>query len=356
MRKIQINLDDNSYNIYIEKNIIHNIGNYLNERFKGKKVSVITDYNVENLHGKALMQSLNEKGFKTQIISIKPGEASKSLESLQAIYKSLSDFRISREDLIITFGGGVVGDLGGYAAATYLRGIPYIGVPTTLLAQVDSSIGGKVAIDLPWGKNLVGSFYHPKAVFIDPQLLRTLNKKFLHDGLAEVIKYGCIKNENIISKLLIYKDDDELLNDIEEIIYACCSIKKSMVEMDEKDFGERMLLNFGHTLGHAIEKYYDYKRFTHGEAVGIGMYCMTQNCEVLHITEKNTSTLIKQVLQKYELPYEAAGMDESKIFDSITLDKKSNGDTINLVMLRKIGEGFIKNISIKDIDNYIDIE
>lgn len=300
-----------------------------------------------------LNEAITENGFTNKIISVKPGEESKSLNTLQEIYKELSNFKIKRDDLIITFGGGVVGDLGGFAASTYLRGIQYVQVPTSLLAQVDSSIGGKVAVDLPWGKNLVGSFYHPAAVFMDPEFLKTLNKKYLHDGLAEVIKYGFIRDKNIIDKLMKFENDMELSENIEDIIYACCGIKKSVVEIDEKDFGERMLLNFGHTLGHAIEKDFNYKKYTHGEAVGIGMYCITRKSEQMGITDKGTSELIKTVLKKYELPYEMPEVNRQDIFDTIALDKKSSSEGINLILLKKTGEAFIRMTQINELGNYI---
>lgn len=353
MRILNIRHNNGNYNIYIEKNILSELGRYLKENFNNKKVAVITDHNLEGLYGNILSKTINENRCMTRVIAFKPGEESKSFNTLQEIYKQLSDFKIKREDLIITLGGGVVGDLGGFAASTYLRGIRYIQIPTSLLAQVDSSVGGKVAVDLPWGKNLVGSFYHPLAVFIDPKFLQTLNKRFLHDGLAEVIKYGCISDKSIIDKLLNYRDDDELLEHIEEIIYTCCNIKKSLVEIDENDFGERMLLNFGHTLGHAIERYFEYKRYTHGEAVAIGMAHISRKSESKGITEEDTSSLIERVLKKYELPYEMPEVNRENILDAASLDKKSSGEGINLILLKKAGKAFIKKVSTDELNSYI---
>lgn len=353
MKMLEINLKDNSYNIYIERNILSRVGEYLKENYSSKKIAIITDSNLEKLYGELLKKIIEEKGFNTKIISVKPGEESKSIDTLKEVYNEFSRFKLGREDLIITFGGGVVGDLGGFAASTYLRGVPYIQVPTSLLAQVDSSIGGKVAVDLPWGKNLVGSFYHPKAVFIDPEMLKTLDKKFLSDGLAEVIKYGCIRDESIIHELMNYTNDEDLLDNIDPLIFKCCSIKKSVVEVDEKDFGERMLLNFGHTLGHIVEKYYNYKEYTHGEAVAIGMAEITRKSEKLHITEKGTSKCIEEVLRKYELPYNAPSMNSEEVFNTIVLDKKSSGESINLIMLKKIGEGVIRKVKINELEHYI---
>jgi 3-dehydroquinate synthase len=353
MKTLSINLTNKNYTIFIKRDIFNEIGNYLNNNFNGNKIAIITDFNLRDLYSDVLLKIIKKAGFDSKLIAIKPGEESKTMSCLQQVYTQLSSFKIGRGDLIFTLGGGVVGDLGGYAASTYLRGIPYIQIPTSLLAQVDSSIGGKVAVDLPEGKNLVGNFYHPNAVFIDPNILKTLDKRFLHDGLAEVIKYGCIKEKSILDKLLSYKNDTELLDNIEEIIYMCCKIKKSVVEIDEKDFGERMLLNFGHTLGHAIEKYYNYKKYTHGEAVGIGMLETTKKSEQLEITREETSSLIEKLLIKYNLPSQLPEMNTLDLLDTIALDKKNCGESINLILLKTLGSGFIKKIKLKDISLYI---
>ncbi|MBC2582017.1 3-dehydroquinate synthase [Clostridium sp. DJ247] len=353
MKTLEVKLKDKNYNIYIEKNILKQVGKYLSETYKGRKIAIITDHNLERLYGDTIRNVLEESGFNVNIISIKPGEESKSIDTLQEVYKKLCEFKIVRKDLIIALGGGVVGDLSGFAASTYLRGIPYIQIPTSLLAQVDSSVGGKVAVDLPWGKNLVGSFYHPDAVFIDPEVLKTLDKRFFYDGLAEVIKYGFIRDKNIIDKLMNYKNDEELLENIEEIIYTCCNIKKTIVEADEKDFGDRMLLNFGHTLGHAVEKYFNFKNYTHGEAVAIGMVQITKKSEELQITEKGASECIIQVLKKYNLPYEMPLMDREAVIDTLTLDKKNIGEHINLIVLKNIGEAVIEKIKTNEVEKYI---
>lgn len=353
MKNINVKYQNGNYNICIKENILNEIVNYLKNNFKDKKITVITDNNLQRIYGEVIKKTIKKNEFECHIIKIIPGEESKSLDTLKYIYKKLSDFKMTREDVIITFGGGVVGDTGGFAAATYLRGVRYIEVPTSLLAQVDSSIGGKVAIDMPWGKNLAGSFYNPSAVFIDPKFLNTLEKRYLHDGLAEVIKYGCISGKSIIEKLLAFKNDEELLESIEDIIYTCCTIKKHAVEADEKDFGERMLLNFGHTLGHAIERYFEYKKYTHGEAVGIGMVTITRKSENIGITEKGTSDVIEKVLKKYELPYEMPHADRKSILDAVAIDKKNSGNSIKLILLKKLGEAFIKKVRIDEAEQYI---
>ena len=221
-----------------------------------------------------------------------------------------------------------------------------------MLAQIDSSVGGKVAVDLPAGKNLVGSFYQPLGVFIDPDLLGTLPKRYLHDGLAEAIKYGCIRSSGLFTKLQHIKDDEELLSEIEAIIQECCSIKARIVEMDEFDTGERMLLNFGHTIGHAVEKYFNYETFTHGEGVGIGMVALTEQTEQLGITAKGSAKLIREVLKRYGLPTEAV-MAKDEVLRTIALDKKKMGGTITLIVLDKSGQARLMKIPCEELASSI---
>ena len=202
---------------------------------------------------------------------------------------------------------------------------------------MDSSVGGKVGVDLSKGKNLVGSFYHPKKVIIDPEVLETLSDRVFNDGMAEVIKYGCIKDKDFFDKLFEYKNKEDVMNNIEYIIHNCCKIKKEVVEKDEKDTGERMLLNFGHTIGHAIEQYYNYNKYTHGEAVAIGMYEITKISEASGETKTGTAEVIKNILIKYGLPYEL-DIDINEIKDTISLDKKNINNKLNLIFISKIGE------------------
>ena len=313
MRELKISLGENSYSILIEKGLISSIGKKISEIYNGKKVAVVTDKNVDKFYGDKIVSQLESSGFNVKKIVLNPGEKSKSVEVLLNTYDELLDFNITRGDLIIALGGGVVGDLTGFAAATLLRGIPYIQIPTSLLAQIDSSIGGKVAVDLNRGKNLVGNFYHPKAVFIDPNMLKTLDERFFYDGMAEVIKYGCIRDEQLFYNLLNYNKHEELIENMEHIIYSCCNIKREIVERDEKDTGERMLLNFGHTIGHAIEKYFNFEKYTHGEAVALGMYAITKKSEEMKLTKEGTFNLIKDILTKYNLKYDIHLEDKESI-------------------------------------------
>ena len=340
-KKLFVDLKENSYNILIEKGLLNKLGEELKNIYFGEKIFIITDENVDKYYGSKVKDELDKIGYKTRKMVLAPGEKTKSFSTLPSIYNELLDFKLTRKELIITLGGGVIGDLGGFAASTFLRGVSFIQIPTSLLAQVDSSVGGKVAVDLEKGKNLVGSFYQPKAVFIDPDVLNTLPEKFYKDGMAEVIKYGCIKDIDFFYMLKSLKSREEVMNNIEDILYKCCYIKKSVVERDEKDLGERMLLNFGHTLGHAIEKYYNFTGYSHGEAVAIGMYNISLKSEDEGITEKGVAEEIKEILINYDLPYKVDIKDNNKIIDTISLDKKNIGNVLKVILLKSIGESII---------------
>lgn len=338
--KLSIDLDDINYDINIEKGLLDNVASEITEVFKGSKIFILTDKNVDKYYGTRVLNNLTGLGYQVKKVVLKPGEETKSFLTLPLIYNELLDFKFNRSDLIITLGGGVIGDLGGFVASTYLRGVAFVQIPTTLLAQVDSSVGGKVGVDLDKGKNLVGSFYHPKKVIIDSEVLNTLTDRVFNDGMAEVIKYGCIKDDEFFRNLMNYKNRAEVMNNIENIIHNCCKIKKDVVEKDEKDIGERMLLNFGHTIGHAIEQYYNYKKYTHGEAVAIGMYEITKLSERLKLTNLGSSEIIKEILEQYKLPYEL-DIDIMNIIETIELDKKNIGKNLNLIFIKEIGESFI---------------
>lgn len=339
--ELKVNLGENSYPIIIEKGSIKNIGKHLKDKFKGKKVSIISDNIVYGIYGDSIKKGLEADGYTAKAIVIPAGEKSKSFSILPSIYNELLEFKLTRTDIILALGGGVVGDLAGFVASTYLRGVPFLQVPTTLLAQVDSSVGGKVGVDLEKGKNLVGSFYHPKLVIIDPEVLNTLSDRIFKDGLAEVIKYGCIKDKDLFYKLKGYKDKKALIEDIEEIIYNCCDIKRKVVEEDEKDTGERMLLNFGHTLGHAIEQYYKYERYTHGEGVAIGMYQIMKSAYSKGLVAEGVAEEIKDILIKYDLPYSLDGENIDELINVIKLDKKNINNSLSLILLKEIGESYI---------------
>lgn len=341
MEKLRVNIPKREYDIIIDKDILKNTGEYINEVFKGEKIAVVTDSNVGPLYADTVLGSLDAAGFKTCLITVPAGEKSKCSDCLLKLYDEMLAFGLTRSDLIIALGGGVVGDLTGYAAASLLRGIPYVQMPTTLLAQVDSSVGGKVAIDLPRGKNLVGAFNQPKMVIIDTECLKTLKPRVLSDGMAEVIKYGAIKDKKLFELLEGIKNTQELFAKIDKIIYNCCDIKRQVVEEDEFDKGGRMILNFGHTFGHAIEKQYHYETYTHGEAVGVGMRMACEYGERLGLTPNGTAERMLKILENYNLPTDIE-ISKNELSEAVAVDKKGEGSKINLILLNEIGDVLIK--------------
>ena len=270
------------YPIRIRKGALQQIGEIASTACSGRRTCIVSDETVWPLYGTIVSDALAAAGFAVSSAIVPAGEESKSSQQLFGLYEQFHQAGLTRSDLVVALGGGVIGDLAGYAAATWLRGVPLIQAPTTLLAQVDSSIGGKTAIDLPIGKNLVGAFYQPRAVVMDPSVLRSLSRARMADGMAEVIKYGLIRDARLFEQI------ESRTYDLEWILERCVRIKTTVVSRDERDTGERMLLNFGHTIGHAIEKVTHYQRFTHGEAVAIGMVAATQIGERLGLTEAGT--------------------------------------------------------------------
>lgn len=341
LHTIHVDLKDKSYNIEIENGILSKVGEKIKTFYNGKKLFVVTDQNVFNLHSKVLLDSLSEAGFEVKTEVLEPGEKTKSLSSLEKIYNSMLDFKLTRSDLVIAFGGGVIGDLCGFAASTYLRGVRFVQIPTTLLAQTDSSVGGKVAVNLERGKNLVGSFYQPKAVYIDTALLETLDDKTFADGMAEVIKYACIKDADLFELIAKNATRSAIMEHIDDVVFKCCDIKRSVVENDEFDTGERMLLNFGHTIGHAIEKYYNYETYTHGMGVSAGMCMITEFAEKAELTKQGTAEKIKAVVNGFGLPVSVDLENSTIILDTVALDKKNIDGCLNVILLNKIGDSYI---------------
>ncbi len=348
MRTLRVNIPDREYDIHIGAGLLESADSLISKVYSGKKIAVVTDTNVEPLYAGKLKSVLQNGGYEVEIIVVEAGEKSKSLGVLEMVYERMLDFGITRSDLIVALGGGVVGDLTGFAAATLLRGVPFVQIPTTLLAQVDSSVGGKVAVNLPKGKNLVGAFYQPKLVIIDTECLKTLTPEILSDGMAEVIKYGAIRDAELFKMLENIKDTEELFAKVPEIVYTCCSIKSEIVEKDEHDTGERMILNFGHTFGHGIEKKYNYSGYTHGMAVAAGMVMACEWGEGRGITESGTCDRMKKILEKYSLPT-SADITHSELLAAVGVDKKGIGSKINLILLNKTGDVLIHPIDKGDI-------
>ncbi len=351
--KLSVQLKDNHYNIYIKKGLLDDVCDYIKPIMKGKKIMIISDDHVFPLYGHYIESQLSSFYDVSHII-VNHGEQSKSIDILPSLYKQLLSFKMSRTDMIIALGGGVIGDLAGFIASTYLRGIDFVQIPTSLLAQVDSSVGGKVGIDLEEGKNLVGAFKHPLLVLIDPHTLKTLDNHYINDGMGEVIKYACLFDKSLFHELKTYPNFNALYKNIESIIYQCVQYKKQIVEEDVYDKGRRMLLNFGHTLAHALEQYYQYQHYSHGEAVSIGMVQITKISEQLGLTSKGVSDCIQQLCLHYHLPIQA-NVPINKLIDTIQLDKKNMNHFISFIMIKDIGDPFIYKHDISLLDNVKEI-
>ncbi len=353
---LTINANQQKYTVTTETGLFKQLGMSLANLFPDKKIAVITDDTVMQIYEDSLRAQLDNAGIRWTLISLPPGEDSKSFEVLPRLYSRLLDFQLTREDVILAFGGGVIGDIAGFAAATFLRGVKLIQVPTTLMAMVDASIGGKNGANLPEGKNMAGTFYQPQEVFIDPSFVRTLPDEVFEDGIAEVIKYGCVFDPDLFSDLM----DGASKNDgsgIESIIYRSCLIKKQIIELDCRDYGIAMLLNFGHTFGHCIEDYYPEGTYSHGDAVSIGMYMTALAGEKAGLTAPNTANLLKKLLIAYDLPYELPPeADIRKISEAVKHDKKRRGNNLNLVLLEKIGKGFLYQIDKEKYADFIALE
>ena len=304
-----------------------------------RSAAVLTDDIVGPLYGAGVESAVKEAGLSVKTITVPAGESAKSLERLSKIYSGLLAMDLTRSDRIIALGGGVVGDLAGFAAATFLRGVPYIQLPTTLLAQVDSSVGGKTAVNLPQGKNLVGAFYNPELVLADTATLRTLDDRQLRAGMAEVLKYGAICDEDLFT--LLEGGMEAALGHIDELVFRCCGHKAGYVRRDPNDKGCRMELNFGHTFGHAVENVGGYGKYLHGEGVAVGMVEAARWGELLGISPDGTAKRIRKALKGLDLPVEVPDQLRLSCAEAMTHDKKSTGGTIRLVLLEKIGKAVI---------------
>ncbi len=342
MKTLRVELGSRSYDILIERGLLNAAGGHIRAVCPGaERLFVVTDANVGPLYYNRLKAGLEAAGFQLRGRVIPAGEGSKCAAQLTDLWEDMTDFGLTRTDAVVALGGGVVGDLAGFAAATVLRGVDFIQIPTTLLAQVDSSVGGKVAIDLHHGKNLAGAFWQPRLVLMDPNTLWTLPDATFSDGMAEVIKYGCIADADFYSFLEQRPSRAEIMGDIKSILYTCCDIKRKVVESDELDRGLRMLLNFGHTLGHAYELAGNYEQWTHGQAVAAGMVKAAELGTALGITPAGTAERIGVLLGCFGLPL-AIPCAQADYAAAIGLDKKGAGEDISLVLLREIGRAEVR--------------
>ena len=350
MKKI---INAGKYDIIIEKNSLCSFGEYVKTALgtTGAKLLIVSDDRVYNLYGDRTREALKSAGFTLAEDYVFPhGEMSKNLSNLGEILRHAADEGLTRSDCIAALGGGVTGDMAGFAAAVYLRGIKYVSVPTSILAMVDSSVGGKTAVDIPEGKNLVGAFHEPSLVLSDTALLSTLPEDFVSDGMAEVIKYGVLGNTALFSLL---ENSKSLSDDIDDIVSECVKDKRDVVSRDFRDKGERQKLNLGHTFGHGIEALSGYT-VSHGHAVASGMYFM-MNCAVKRgLCPENALARLEKLLKKYSLdPFIYRSYDIQKLISASSHDKKKNGDKITLVVPRDIGKCELMTIDFCDIENFV---
>ncbi|MCF7791754.1 MAG: 3-dehydroquinate synthase [Victivallales bacterium] len=347
MENVTIDLGNRAYQILIKPGILSTASRLLSSFVKNKNCFVISDSNVFTLYGERILNQLKKAGAANVYkYTFPPGEQSKNINTLKAVYDSMAEAGITRDSAVIALGGGVPGDLAGFAAATFMRGIDYIQVPTTLLSMVDSSVGGKTGVDLSAGKNLVGAFWQPKLVLIDTNTLDTLPQRELKSGLAEVIKYGVILDKELFSfiDLNIEKILSTDLSVYEKIISECCKLKGEVVIEDEHEKNLRAVLNFGHTFGHAIEAVTNYEKYTHGEAVAIGMLMAAKTGEMLKCFSPDENRKLYSVISKIGLPVKAEGVCVKEIYNAMFKDKKVKSGKINFIIPEKIGSVQIINI------------
>ena len=341
MRIVPVSLGNRSYPIKVGGGLLPRLGAECAQLKLGQRCAVITDANVGKQFAKAALKSLSASGFETVLITVPAGEKSKRLAVVEKCYDQLAAHRLERKSFIVALGGGVVGDLAGFVAATYLRGIPFVQVPTTLLAQVDSSVGGKTGVNLQAGKNLVGAFYQPQLVLCDLDALKTLPKREYISGLAEVIKYGVIYDAVLFAQLernlpkLLQRDATTLA----AVIARCCEIKADVVGQDETESGLRAILNFGHTLGHAIENSSGYGKFLHGEAIAIGQVAAAWLSQKVLGLPSGDAARIEKLFVQAGLPVKIKlnTAQRKKLFAAMRLDKKVSGGDVKFVLAEKIG-------------------
>ena len=341
MRIVPVRLDARSYSIKIDAGLLARLGPDCARLTAARRAVIITDANVGPQLALAAEQSLRDAGFDPLVITLPAGETAKTLRSVQKCYDELAAHRLERKSLVIALGGGVVGDLAGFVAATYLRGVPFVQVPTTLLSQVDSSVGGKVGVNLPAGKNLVGAFYQPRLVLCDLDSLKTLPPRQLASGLAEVIKYGIIYDAAFFAQLERYLPKLTALEPrfLSAVIARCCEIKAEVVGQDETESGLRAILNFGHTLGHAIENSSGYGRYLHGEAIAIGQVLAAKISVRQHGLAEAEAARIRQLFVRAGLPVtiKLSRARREKLFAAMRLDKKVSGGQVTFVLAKSIG-------------------
>ncbi len=339
LNTVTVPLGNRSYRIFIKPGILSECGHFIDELALSGKCVVITDTTVAPLYLETVKNSIGGRGFSVDHFVLPDGEEHKNLDQVASIYEKISHCSLDRSTPLVALGGGVIGDITGFAAATFLRGIPFIQIPTTLLAQVDSSVGGKTGVNLTAGKNLVGSFHQPSVVIIDPLVLNTLIDREYISGLAEVIKYAIIRDSTFFQRLqnsmgaLLYRDPDAL----SDTIKTCCTIKAAITAADETESGIRAILNFGHTIGHTFETHFGYGTYTHGEAVSMGMAAAAGLSHIWHLCDTADVERVETILSAAGLPLAPKSFDPADLITTIMSDKKRSADTIRMVLLKTIG-------------------
>jgi len=342
MRKIKVSLDNNTYEIRIGAGVLSRTGDWLKELGFSGKLVIITDDTVKDIYGDDLQQRLSAERFRVTTLSVPVGEAQKSLETAGKLYQEFTHARAERNTPVLALGGGVIGDLAGFVAATYMRGLPLLQIPTTLLAQVDSSIGGKVAVDYAQLKNMIGVFYQPRLVITDTDTLKTLPDTELANGFAEVIKSAAIRDGEFFHYLETGMEETKSFNtdSIEEVVSRTAAIKAEVVGEDEKDTGLRNILNFGHTIGHAVESVSGF-RVSHGHAVASGMIAAARISSRLGMLAESDVARIRLLLETAGLPTRLPGLDLDAVFKAMQHDKKAKDGKVRFVLLKGIGNAVV---------------
>jgi 3-dehydroquinate synthase len=339
MIEIPVNLGPRSYPILVGAGALGSVGGELARRKVGRKVVLVSDPAIAALHGEPVIESLRSAGFDTVQVSVAEGEEAKRLEVASGLWDRLLDASCDRTSTVVALGGGAVGDLAGFVAATYMRGMNFVQVPTTLLAQVDASIGGKTAIDHPRGKNLIGAFHQPRVVVVDPVTLTTLPEREFRSGLAEVIKHGIVLDAGYFRELeahitsLLARD----LPTLERVVAGSCRLKADVVERDERESELRWVLNYGHTIGHALEAATGFRRWAHGEAVSLGIAAESRLAERLGIASAETAERQLRLLGAVGLPVKGLQLEPTAVLDALTRDKKSRDGRVSFVFAPEIG-------------------
>ena len=348
MESLTVDLGERSYRICIAPGLISRAGRLISSLPVGRLVTIVTNTTVAPLYLDQLMRSLQDFSFTPSAVVLPDGEQHKNLHQTADMYRQLVERGLDRTCPIVALGGGVVGDIAGFTASTFLRGVPLIQVPTTLLSQVDSSVGGKTGVNLAEGKNLVGTFYQPSLVIIDTDVLKTLPGREFTAGMAEVIKYGIIRDRSLFESLLKRSAQDLTIHDtpgLIRVIKACCSIKAGITSRDERESNERSLLNFGHTVGHAVETLTGYASYKHGEAVSIGMAVASRLSCVWGLCAEEDSSRVTALLKRTGLPTELPVFPLNAYLEVIEKDKKKSKGVIRMVLMRSIGEVVLENIN-----------